>query len=43
VLRGSFLRNGCYLDQVLYAILDVDWRAAAVRHVDRARASAHVH
>jgi RimJ/RimL family protein N-acetyltransferase len=27
VLRKSFLRNGEYLDQVLYAIVDDDWRA----------------
>jgi RimJ/RimL family protein N-acetyltransferase len=27
ILRRSFLRNGAYLDQVLYAILDSDWRA----------------
>src|SRR5436189_1117218 len=27
VLRKSFLRNGQYLDQVLYAIVDDDWRA----------------
>ena len=26
LLRKSFLRNGQYLDQVLYAILDSDWR-----------------
>ena len=26
VLRKSFLRNGEYLDQVLYAIIDEDWR-----------------
>jgi len=26
VLRKSFLRDGQYLDQVLYAMLDVDWR-----------------
>jgi RimJ/RimL family protein N-acetyltransferase len=26
VLRGSFLRNGRYLDQVLWSILDTDWR-----------------
>ena len=26
VLRKSFLRNGQYLDQVLYAIVDDDWR-----------------
>lgn len=28
VLRKSFLRNGHYLDQVLYAILEDDWRAS---------------
>jgi len=28
VLRKSFLRNGQYLDQVLYAIVEDDWRAA---------------
>ncbi len=28
VLRKSFLRNGRYLDQVLYAIVDDDWRLA---------------
>ena len=27
ILRKSFLRNGAYLDQVLYAMLDTDWRA----------------
>jgi ribosomal-protein-alanine N-acetyltransferase len=27
ILRKSFLRNGKYLDQVLYAILEDDWRA----------------
>jgi ribosomal-protein-alanine N-acetyltransferase len=26
VLRKSFVRNGEYLDQVLYAVIDVDWR-----------------
>ena len=26
LLRKSFLRNGQYLDQVLYAIIDIDWR-----------------
>ena len=36
VLRKSFQKNGEYLDQVLYAVVDVDWRAmrasaAAVR------------
>lgn len=28
VLRKSFLRNGHYLDQVLYAIVEDDWRAS---------------
>ena len=28
VLRKSFLRNGEYLDQVLWTILDDDWRLA---------------
>ncbi len=42
ILRKSFLRNGRYLDQVLYTILEDDWRAA-VRHADRVSASAHVH
>jgi len=27
VLRKSFQKNGAYLDQVLYAVVDVDWRA----------------
>jgi RimJ/RimL family protein N-acetyltransferase len=26
VLRKSFLRSGQYLDQVLYAVIDIDWR-----------------
>jgi RimJ/RimL family protein N-acetyltransferase len=28
ILRQSLLRNGRYLDQVLYSILDADWRAS---------------
>jgi len=28
VLRKSFLRNGQYLDQVLYSIVEDDWRAS---------------
>lgn len=28
VLRRSLLRNGQYLDQVLYAVIDADWRQA---------------
>jgi RimJ/RimL family protein N-acetyltransferase len=31
ILRKSFLRNGAFLDQVLYAILDSDWRAKRAR------------
>lgn len=27
-LRSSFLKNGAYLDQLLYAIFDTDWRAS---------------
>jgi RimJ/RimL family protein N-acetyltransferase len=42
ILRKSFLRNGQYLDQVLYTILEDDWRAA-VRHADRTQVSAQVH
>jgi RimJ/RimL family protein N-acetyltransferase len=30
VLRRSFLRNGEYLDQHLYSILDSDWQAQDV-------------
>jgi RimJ/RimL family protein N-acetyltransferase len=29
LLRKAFLRNGRYLDQVLYAIVEDDWRARA--------------
>ena len=29
LLRGSFLRNGEYLDQALYSILDSDYRASS--------------
>ena len=31
VLRKSFLRNGEYLDQVLYAIVEDDWRESRRR------------
>jgi RimJ/RimL family protein N-acetyltransferase len=37
ILRKSFLRNGEYLDQALWTILDEDWKA------QRAVCSAHVH
>ena len=40
VLRKSFLRNGEYLDQVLYAMLDVDWRR---RRETMARATISIH
>jgi RimJ/RimL family protein N-acetyltransferase len=41
ILRHSFLRNGRYLDQVLYSILGDDWRAA--RECARPILSPHVH
>ena len=28
ILRKSFMKNGEYLDQVLYAMLDMDWRGS---------------
>jgi len=30
ILRKSFLRNGQYLDQVLWTVLDEDWRAKVI-------------
>jgi ribosomal-protein-alanine N-acetyltransferase len=41
VLRKSFLRNGEYLDQALYAILEDDWRA--VSEMDRSTGDTRVH
>ncbi len=41
ILRKSFLRNGEYLDQVLYAIVKEDWRAG--RGASRPAYSASVH
>ena len=35
VLRKSFLRNGEYLDQVLWTILDEDWRRTRISPVAR--------
>ncbi len=35
VLRRSFLRDGEYLDQSLYAIVEDDWRAARSAHESR--------
>ena len=41
VLRKSFLKNGVYLDQVLYAIVQDDWRAG--RDASRPTYHANVH
>ena len=41
ILRKSFLRNGQYLDQVLYAFVEDDWRAT--REQMRPRFAARVH
>ena len=35
ILRRSFLRNGKYLDQVLWTILDSDWRGSRVVYAPR--------
>ncbi len=35
VLRKSFLRNGQYLDQVLWTILDSDWRGPRAAYAPR--------
>jgi RimJ/RimL family protein N-acetyltransferase len=40
VLRRSFVRNGEYLDQVLYAIVEDDWRESRRRQTP---VSAQVH
>jgi RimJ/RimL family protein N-acetyltransferase len=41
LLRKSFLRNGEYLDQVLYAIVEDDWRAS--RETARPRQWLRIH
>jgi RimJ/RimL family protein N-acetyltransferase len=41
VLRKSFLRNGRYLDQALYAIVDDDWRA--LQQTDRQSTRVQIH
>jgi RimJ/RimL family protein N-acetyltransferase len=41
VLRRSFLRDGEYLDQALYAIIDIDWRRS--RDLARPSYDARVH
>jgi ribosomal-protein-alanine N-acetyltransferase len=43
VLRKSFLCKGQYLDQVLYAMLDVDWRRAREMQSTTSIASIRVH
>jgi RimJ/RimL family protein N-acetyltransferase len=40
VLRKSFVKNGNYLDQVLFTILDSDWREG--RQMKEVR-RAHIH
>jgi RimJ/RimL family protein N-acetyltransferase len=42
VLRRSFLSNGEYLDQMLYGIVEDDWRAAR-KPADRASSDERVH
>ena len=41
LLRKSFLRNGQYLDQVLYAIIDVDWRESRTTTMTTAAVRVH--
>jgi ribosomal-protein-alanine N-acetyltransferase len=41
ILRQSLLRNGRYLDQVLYSILDTDWRSS--REYAQPAVAQHVH
>ncbi len=41
VLRKSFLRNGCYLDQVLYAIVEDDWRRSKSLEEQASHSSVH--
>jgi ribosomal-protein-alanine N-acetyltransferase len=40
LLRKSFVRHGQYLDQVLYAVIDIDWRASRLA---KAAAAFRVH
>jgi RimJ/RimL family protein N-acetyltransferase len=42
-LRKSFLRDGQYLDQVMYAIIEDDWRDVQNGVVRRSPASIQVH
>lgn len=43
VLRQSFLRNGEYLDQTLYAIVEDDWRARTPQQWNRTAIRETVH
>jgi ribosomal-protein-alanine N-acetyltransferase len=41
ILRKSFLRNGRYLDQALYAIVQDDWEASRIERVETSRPRIH--
>ena len=41
ILRKSFLRNGRYLDQALYAIVEDDWEASRIERVETSRPRVH--
>jgi ribosomal-protein-alanine N-acetyltransferase len=41
VLRKSFLRNGEYLDQALYAIIDIDWKGRQLMRQPVAHVQVH--
>src|SRR5207249_1114361 len=41
ILRKSFLRNGRHLDQVLYAIVEDDWRASRDAAAETTHARVH--
>jgi RimJ/RimL family protein N-acetyltransferase len=43
VLRRSFLRSGDFLDQVLYAIIDTEWRSAQNQRAHATAAVARIH
>jgi RimJ/RimL family protein N-acetyltransferase len=41
ILRKSFLRNGEFLDQVLYAIVEDDWRASRAQQIESTLTNVH--
>lgn len=43
ILRKSFLRNGEYLDQAFYAIIDEDWRARQAKSTLQSSETVTVH